>query len=310
VLELAGGVLLGCSLGANDLANVFGTAVAARVVRFATAAGLAAVAIVAGAWLEGHRGIETLGSLATVAPGAAVLTTLSAAAVVALMTWLRLPGSTSQAVVGAIVGVGVVAGRTDFGVLPKIMVCWVATPIGAVLLACVSYRLLGLLMNRLRISMLTRDRLLWGALVVVGTYGAYALGANNVANVTGVFLGTDSQPGASTLALIGGVSMALGAAALGKRVMMTVGARLVRLDAYAALVAVLAQAWTVHVFARIGVPVSSSQALVGGVIGVSLMRGARGIDREVLKSIALAWILTPLAAGFAAGLAARALLVA
>jgi len=178
------------------------------------------------------------------------------------------------------------------------------------LLACVSYRLLGLLTNRLRIGMLTRDRLLWGALVVVGTYGAYALGANNAANVTGVFLGTGSKHSATTLALIGGVSISAGAAVLGKRVMMTVGARLMRLDAYAALVAVLAQAATVHVFARIGVPVSSSQALVGGVIGVGLMRGARGIDREVLKSIALAWILTPLAAGFVAGLAARVLLVA
>jgi PiT family inorganic phosphate transporter len=87
--------------------------------------------------------------------------------------------------------------------------------------------------------------------------------------------------------------------------MMTVGADLVRVDAYAALVAIFAEAVTVHIFAVIGVPVSTSQALVGGVIGVGIMRGARAIDRAVLKNIVLAWILTPVAAGALAGSAAR-----
>jgi PiT family inorganic phosphate transporter len=61
----------------------------------------------------------------------------------------------------------------------------------------------------------------------------------------------------------------------------------------------------VHVFAKVGVPVSTSQALVGGVIGVGFMRGARGIDREVLKNIVMGWIMTPIAAGTLAGAAAR-----
>jgi len=301
VLELGGGVLLGWSLGANDAANVFGTAVASRVIRFSTAAAVAGAAIVLGAWLEGGRGIETLGSLAATGAGAAAVTTICAAVCVILMTLLRLPVSTSQAVIGAIVGVGMVTGDSDFSALPKVLTCWVATPIGALLLACLSYALLGAVMNRLRISMLTRDRLLWGALVAAGAYGAYALGANNVANVTGVFYGTGPFGGTTTLALIGGLSMALGVVTGGRRVMMTVGADLVRLDAYAALVAILAQGVTVHVFARIGVPVSTSQALVGGVVGVGLMRGVRGIDPTVLKNIVLAWILTPVVAGALAG---------
>ncbi|MCP4248718.1 MAG: inorganic phosphate transporter [bacterium] len=309
MLEVAGGVFLGWSLGANDSANVFGTAVAARVIRFSTAAGIAAAAIVAGAMLEGARGIETLGGLATSGRQAAALTTVAAAVTVTIMTALRLPVSASQAVVGAIVGVGLVAGQPDFTGLPKIITCWVATPVGAVVLACAAYTLLGVVMNRMRIGMLTRDRLLWGGLVVVGAYGAYALGANNVANVTGVFHGTGLFEGTSELALLGGLSMALGCVTYGRRVMLTVGADLVRLDAYAALVAIFAQAVTVHVFAGLGVPVSTSQALVGGVIGVGIMRGTRGIDRGVLKNIVLAWILTPIIAALLAGGTARLLAI-
>ncbi|MHC4063075.1 MAG: inorganic phosphate transporter [Planctomycetota bacterium] len=305
MLGLAGGVFLGWSLGANDAANVFGTAVASRVIRFSTAAALAGLAIILGAIVEGGRGIETLGGLATANAAAAGLITACAAGTVTVMTLLRLPVSTSQAVIGAIVGLGMVSGQPDFSGLPKVLTCWVVTPIGATLLACVSYTLLGTVLNRLRISMLTRDRILWGGLIVVGAYGAYALGANNVANVTGVFYGAGLFSGTRELAFIGGLSMALGTITCGRRVMMTVGADLLRVDAYAALVAIFAEAVTVHIFAVIGVPVSTSQALVGGVIGVGIMRGARGIDRAVLKNIVLAWILTPVAAGALAGSAAR-----
>ncbi len=294
---LAGGVFLGWALGANDAANVFGTAVAARVIRFTTAALVASMAIVAGAYFEGAAGIETLAAVSTDSLEAAVLATICAAIAVTAMTLAKLPVSTSQAVVGAIIGTGLVAGQADWSGLPKILTCWVATPIAALLISCCVYALLRMLLNRVGMSILTRDNLLWMALIVAGAYGAYALGANNVANVTGVFYGTGPFDSTSQLALIGGISMALGALTFGRRVMMTVGADLVRLDAFAALVAVLSEAITVHMFAEIGVPVSTSQALVGGVLGVGIMRGVRGIDRTVLGRIALGWVLTPFCSG-------------
>ena len=292
MLALGGGVFLGWSLGANDAANVFGTAVAARVIRFTTAAVIAAVAIIAGAYFQGRTGIETLAAVSPDTLPTAVLASVCAAVTVTGMTLMKLPVSTSQAVVGAIIGTGVAAGQTSFAGLSKIITCWVATPIGAVLLACLAYAILGAAMNRMRISILTRDRLLWSGLVVVGAYGAYALGANNVANVTGVFYGIGPFDNATFLALIGGASIALGTLTYGKRVMLTIGADLVRLDAYAALVAVLSEALTVHFFAWIGVPVSTSQALVGAVLGVGIMRGVRGIHAAVLRNIVLAPSLT------------------
>lgn len=303
MLSLGGGAFLGWALGANHAANVFGTAVAARVVRWGTAAVICAACVIVGAYAEGSAGIRTLGNLSQGSVTAAVVASVSAAAVVTLMTYLAIPVSTSQAVVGAIIGIGLTVGAPRWDGLAKILICWVATPIGAGVIACVLYTLGGVVLNRVRMSMLTRDQVLWGLLILTGAYGAYALGANNVANVTGVYYGTGVVDSPSVLALIGGVFMALGVVTYSARVMFTVGARLVRLDAYAALVATLSEAITVHVFAWVGVPVSTSQAIIGAVVGVGLMRGSRAVHGEVLKNICLAWLLSPVAAAlFATGI--------
>jgi PiT family inorganic phosphate transporter len=300
VWSLAGGAFLGWALGANDAANVFGTAVAARVVRFGTAAVICSVFLIAGATLEGAEGIKTLGGISQASMAAAVVASASAALVVTVMTRLGIPVSTSQAVVGAIIGIGLTVGDPRWEGLPKILICWMATPIGALVMACALHALGGILINRVPMSMLTRDNLLWGMLVVVGAYGAYALGANNVANVTGMYYHAGLVEDAALLGLLGGVFMSIGVLTYSRRVMITVGAKLVRLDAYAALVVITAQAVTVHVFAWVGVPVSTSQAVIGGVIGVGLMRGTRAIHVDVLKGICLGWVLSPLIAAFAA----------
>ncbi len=304
MFPLVGGVFLGWSLGANDAANIFGTAVASRIVRFSTAAVVASVFIVAGAAINGSRGLVTMGQLAGTDIRAAVLISVAAAVVVTGMTWLRLPVSTTQAVGGAALGVGLATNSPQWALMGKMFLCWVATPIGAIILAMLIYAVLGFVMKRLHVSMLTRDRLLSHGLIVAGAYGAYALGGNNVANVTGVFVGTGMFDNHEVLYLsvIGGGSIALGVITYSRRVMMTVGAKLVRLDAYAALVVVIAHSITVDIFTVIGIPVSSSQAVIGGVIGVGFMRGVRGIDVDVAKRIGLAWVLTPVIAAPIAGL--------
>ena len=300
MLSLGGGAVLGWALGANDAANVFGTAVAARVVRVGTATLICSVFLILGASIEGTHGIETLGAISQNDLTAAVIASVSAALVVTVMTIVGVPVSASQAVVGAIIGIGLAVGDPRWEGLQKIVICWVATPIGAAVIACIVYTLGGFVMNRVSMSMLTRDNVLWGLLIVVGAYGAYALGANNVANVTGVYYRTGVLDSAAKLGLVGGVFMAIGVVTFSRRVMMTVGARLVRLDAYAALVAITAEAFTVHVFAWVGVPVSTSQAVIGAVIGVGLMRGTRAIHTDVLRTIYLSWLLSPVAAAMTA----------
>ncbi|MEW6743579.1 MAG: inorganic phosphate transporter, partial [Planctomycetota bacterium] len=188
MLHLLGSLFLGWSLGTNHAANVFGTAVTSRMVRYSTAVALASVFVVLGAALEGHAGIATVSRLSTHDAATATIIVVATGLAMALMTWLRIPSSTSQALVGALIGVGIATSSLHPEELPKVVICWLATPLGALLAAAVFYRLAGWALNAWDPSLYAHDVLMRAGLIVVGCYGAYALGANNVANVTGVYV--------------------------------------------------------------------------------------------------------------------------
>ena len=98
LLFLSSGLFLGWALGANDAANVFGTAVGTKMVRWRTAAIICSVFIILGAVISGAGTSHTLGKLGAIsALPAAFMTALSAAVAVYAMTKSGLPVSTSQA---------------------------------------------------------------------------------------------------------------------------------------------------------------------------------------------------------------------
>ena len=299
MLSLTGGLFLGWSLGANNAANVMGAAVTSRMLRFATAAWLAATFVVLGAMAEGQAGMETISSLSNINLEKAVIASVAAALTTTIMTLLGMPISTSQAVIGGILGIGIINNQLDFSGLGKIFICWVGTPIGGLILGVITYKILAALYNWVNFNFVVSDIVLRVALIVVGCYGAYSLGANNVANVTGVFVGAGAIS-IPTACLVGGLSIGLGIVTFSRGVMETVGKKLVKLDPFSALVVVLAEAVTVHFYTMVGVPVSTSHALVGAVIGVGLLRGSKTIGKSTLISIVSAWVLTPLVGCFLA----------
>jgi PiT family inorganic phosphate transporter len=141
-----------------------------------------------------------------------------------------------------------------------------------------------------------RNLLIKVALIFAGCYGAYSLGANNVANVTGVYVGSGLLTPFEA-ALIGSLSIASGVLTYSKKVMDTIGKKIVELDGFSAFIAEFSAAVTVHIFTQIGVPVSTSQAIVGGVTGVGLMKGVKTVKRRTLVEIAIGWLSTPLSSG-------------
>ncbi|MDJ0681840.1 MAG: inorganic phosphate transporter, partial [Xenococcaceae cyanobacterium MO_167.B52] len=131
LIFLSSGLFLGWSLGANDASNVFGTAVGSRMVRFSTAAFICSLFVIIGSVTAGAGAAGGLGKLGAVNALAGSFTVALAAAITVLfMTQLGLPVSTSQAVVGAIVGWNLFSGSpTDINALGKIVSTWVACPI-------------------------------------------------------------------------------------------------------------------------------------------------------------------------------------
>jgi len=295
-------ILMGWSLGANDAANVFGLGVGVRAVRYGVAVVLTGAFALLGAYFGGARGMDTYSSVAAQSMATSFCVALAAGLTVAFMTWRGLPVSTTQAAVGAIIGVALVTGQpVDWGVLGRIAVSWVASPVGAMALAYLLHRFLSPHLEARIGGLVLYDQVIRLGIVAVGIWGAYALGANNVANVTGVYVGAGviSVPLAT---LIGGGSIALGVITFSRRVMETVGEGLVPLGPLPALLAVAAQAAALQAFSFVGVPVSASQAVVGAVVGIGLVKGVETVNRRQLLGIALGWVLTPSLAGLVGAL--------
>ncbi|RMF60104.1 MAG: inorganic phosphate transporter, partial [Calditrichaeota bacterium] len=125
-------------------------------------------------------------------------------------------------------------------------------------------------------------------------------------------MGVLNLSGKQQLFLIGGLAIATGVYTYSERVMVTVGRNLFRLTPEAALVVVLANAMVLFLFASKSleswllahglppiplVPVSSTQAVIGALIGMGLVKRAKNINYGILGEIALGWVSTPIAAG-------------
>ena len=102
-------------------------------------------------------------------------------------------------------------------------------------------------------------------------------------------------------ATIGGIAIAIGVLTFSKRVMMTVGTSIAQLSQTDGFLVIIAMALTVVLMGEfMGIPVSTSQAVVGAVIGAGMTRGVKNINFGVFKNIAIAWISSPTVAGLLA----------
>lgn len=294
MLTFLSGAFLGWSLGANDSANIFGTAVSSHMVSYKKAVILISIFVIIGSIIAGEDGIQTLKSITTMDLKTSTITTFSAAICVTFMTFMKIPVSTSQAIGGAIFGIAFINNSMNYQVFTKMIICWIATPIGGIISAIILYHFFAVLFRLLKPNIYLHDSWLRFGLIVCGCYGAYSLGANNVANCAAVFTGTDNGLlSANHAVIVGGICIAFGTITYSRRVMMTVGTGIVKLDAFSAFICVLAHSVTLHIFAKIGVPVSSSQAVVGAVIGISIIKGLHLINYKTLISVFAGWTATP-----------------
>jgi len=159
-------------------------------------------------------------------------------------------------------------------------------------------------------------------LLLAGAFGAYSLGANNIANVMGVFVPISPFKDISILSFqfssaqqlffVGGLAISVGVITYSKKVMETVGNDLYTLSPIAALIVVFSSSLVLFLFASKSlelwlmarglpsfplVPVSNSQAVVGAVLGVGIAKGGRNINYKVLGKIGIGWITTPTSSG-------------
>ncbi len=337
-LLLAAGIFMGWSLGTNDAANAFGTAVATGVVKYRTAVIIIASLVVVGAFTLGHQNITEVASLATnnevmasdsvvqaaIANGTASTlvwkSALKAAIVFAcagltvfVMSYLKFPVSANQSITGAIIGWGLFYadyGNADLRAqnlaqLGKFASTWLICPLGAAIISFVIVFLFNKLLAN-RFTKLTHyDFLVKIGYLVAGGFASFSIGMNSSANVTALYYAPEVDGVAVNLlsdarltATIGGIAIALGVLTYSKKVMMTVGTSIAPLTQIEGFLVIIAMALTIVLMGNtFGIPVSTSQAVVGAVVGAGLTKGPKVVNFGVFKNIAIAWVSSPLAAG-------------
>jgi PiT family inorganic phosphate transporter len=297
---LGASAYVGWNIGANDTANCIGTTVGCGLLSFRRAVILVAVFAILGAMLQGHHVMHTIGKgiVKTDLNYLAVCVALICSGVfVTLATFFKIPTSTSQAIVGGVVGIGLAVGaEVDFSKFILIAESWIICPILVMALAYGLMHLIRLVLRRFATSSILFQQALGYLAIISSCYVAYSMGANNAGNAVGPVANLNIFP-TRVLLLIGGLSIALGAITYGRKVADTVGKGITPLDIPAAFVAQVASAFGMHLFSMFGIPVSTSSAIVGAVVGVGLVKGAHGISTKTILTILIGWVLTPALAG-------------
>lgn len=320
VIGYVAALYMAWNIGANDASNPTETAVGSGALSVKQAIILFSIFAGLGAVLQGFMVMKTIGKgvsplIDLAGPLAAVI---GAGLWITIATYKGMPISTSQSIVGGVLGVGisyVFLGLIEvddirFDVLAKVIASWITSPILSILLAMLLYKVFVRLTQVFSLQVFRW--LLIGSLL----FSAYSFGANDVGNATGVYFVVTSRylglPDLQTrlfLAILGSIGIALGAFTMGRRVIETVAYRITRLDYVTGVAAEYSNALVVWFFTTIpymlfgfGMPISTTHASVSAVIGAGLAktRGLRGINLRTVFFIVLSWILTlPVSAFFA-----------
>ena len=147
--------------------------------------------------------------------------------------------------------------------------------------------------------------------VITACFVAFAHGSNDVANAIGPLaavmniLRTGSIESISRvplwLVVLGGAGIVVGLSTWGYKVIGTIGKKITEITPTRGFSAEFSTALVVLVCSRIGLPVSTSQVLVGSVIGIGFAKGIVAVDFRVIRHIVFSWVITvPVSAATAA----------
>ncbi len=312
--SIAVGFYVAWNIGANDAANSMATSYGSGALTLKQIIVIASVLEFCGAAFFGKKVTHTVAkgivpielldhNLVVVGALAALI---SAGFWITIATYYHLPISTTHSIVGAMLGFGLAAvsqhyltiDQIKWGVLAKIVLSWIVSPIMGAMLAFVVFMLIRyLLLERYRSDSV--ENVFRYLQVLTACYMAFAHGSNDVANATGPIAAILGYSGEMPFWVLffGGIGIAVGVATWGYRVIETVGKRITELTFTRGFSAEFATATTVLAASSLGMPISTTHTLVGSVIGVGLAGGLASVNLKIVQRIIFSWLLTvPVAA--------------
>jgi inorganic phosphate transporter, PiT family len=324
VLTIAVALLFDFTNGFHDTANAVGTAIGTRALPPRFAVGLTAILNLVGAVVTTqllHAEVaNTVGKLVAPAGGVAMsmlIAVLFGAISWNLITWRAgLPSSSSHALIGALIGMGLVAYGLDtvqWGEVYPVFVALVTSPIIGLFIA---YTLTVILLNLFRRVRPSHANGVFRRLQLFSSgFVAFSHGANDaqktMAIITLALFSSGRLPEfivPTWVALAAAIAIGLGTWAGGWRIIRTMGTRIVRMEPIDGFAAQTAAAAVIQFATTWGLPVSTTQVVSGAVIGAGATRRFSAVRWGVARRIVWAWIFTIPASAVLA--ASAALLIA
>ena len=293
-IDLLPGLVLCVILGANNLSTCIGTSMGARALRYHQALALASVGLLTGVLAEGTKLSGAIGSgiVASADSNFVLAVSLSTLIIMGFLTYRKLPISLSQVAVGAAVGSALAGGiAVNWRYTLIVGASWLFTPFIGLVVSLLLSLMTKLLAKRVR-RVFTMNRLYAYLTIFSGVYASYVLGANTL----GLLIGMVEVPTMNHLA----ISIAFAVATIAGMILFSKGTtrsvaeNIVGLSPSASFASQLGGAITVHGFTEFGIPVSVSQAVVGGIFGAAIPRNIVVRNDRLTREIILGWTLAPM----------------
>jgi PiT family inorganic phosphate transporter len=317
--------LVAFSIGGND--EAMAPAVGAKVFTVRAAVLIGAIITIIGAISLGGNVSEKVGS--DMVSGLEMSIDMVFAILISMAIWLLLasiskglPISTTQCIVGSVIGVAIfapVVGYTDWGIgvvnwviVLEVFAGWILSPVIGFFFAAVVFALIRRIQKRAKgfSDYEKQERIASYLLAAFLILTSLSRGGNDVANaiaplvVLPDFLGTYNLgfiiiPKYLVPLLIGGIGMALGLIVVGRKVIRTLATEVVTLSPSSALAASVSVSVIIFVGTLFGFPLSGTHVLVAALIAVGWV-SETPVQMKQVKDILISWIITvPISAVFA-----------
>lgn len=292
-IDLVCGIGLCVVLGANNLSTCLGSSIGVRAIRYREALVLASLGLFAGILLEGYKvsGAINSGIVKSNDPKFILAVELSSLVLMSVLTYWRIPISLSQVAIGAAIGSAFAQGlQVNWRFTTLVAASWLLTPLAGFTIG-LAFSFAERLLVRRRKKILSLNLFYSYLTVASGVYAAYALGANTVGFIIGMNEPSEVSP--FLVPVLFAFATVFGMVTLGRGTTESVAENIVGLSPSASFAAQMGGAITVDGFTQVGVPVSVSQAVIGGIFGAAAPRRIVVRNDRLTREIIIGWTIAP-----------------
>ncbi|MFW9777467.1 MAG: anion permease [Candidatus Heimdallarchaeota archaeon] len=305
------GFVVAIAIGAND--ETMTPAVGAGLLTLSLAVLLGGIFNLFGVFILGQSVSKTVGNkfaTFTLTLEMVFVILISMAIWLFIVSIKGVPISTTQSVVGSVIGVVLLApgggfSGLNYGTLFWVAMSWIISPLLGLIGGFVFYWLIMKGRSRIKTKGYSdyerQEKMASYALAVFLLVSVFSRAGNDVAKAIGPLMAIEEFIADPFPALFaGGLGMCLGVILIGRRVVKKLSSDVVALSPTSALSASISVSFIMFFGTLMGIPLSGSHILVAAFIGVGFVNKEK-VDRDSLKEIGLSWVITtPVSAVFAA----------